>query len=149
MRAQDYMRLLHNPAVSAEQMQRHSSCNSAHCSHLLPPARKHRPDLRHSFARMRAAQDRGAPAAGACAAAAAGRRSDMHTFIYFLYELLTASLNLVPAVNAGRAEAAISSGSPVLGFLPVRAAVSVRLNVPKPAAPRRAGSGPAETAQCH
>jgi hypothetical protein len=42
-------------------------------------------------------------------------------------------LNFAPEVKAGRAEARMDISSPVLGFLPILAAVSIRLNVPKPA----------------
>ena len=44
----------------------------------------------------------------------------------------TAALKAVPAVNFGTVVAGIFSVAPVFGFLPVRAARSADLNVPKP-----------------
>ena len=45
---------------------------------------------------------------------------------------LSKSLNALPALNAGTFEAAIVIFSPVLGFLPSRAALSRDSNVPNP-----------------
>ena len=45
---------------------------------------------------------------------------------------LTASLNFLPAENAGTVLAAIFNSLPVCGFLPILAALFLDSNVPKP-----------------
>ena len=46
--------------------------------------------------------------------------------------LLTASLNFLPAENAGTVLAAIFNSLPVCGFLPILAALFLASKVPKP-----------------
>ena len=51
-------------------------------------------------------------------------------FLFFYYWI--ASLNALPALNAGALEAAILMVSPVLGLIPFLAARALTSNVPKP-----------------
>ena len=54
-------------------------------------------------------------------------------------DYLTASLNFLPAENAGTVLAAIFNSLPVCGFLPILAALFLASNVPKPTKVSRLG----------